>query len=54
MHRDDPKDVLKTFRPMGRIVDVKDIVDAVVFLAQADQITGEILHVDGGTHAGRW
>jgi NAD(P)-dependent dehydrogenase (short-subunit alcohol dehydrogenase family) len=54
MHKDEPKDVLKTFQPLGRIVEVKDIVDAVLFLAKADQITGEILRVDGGAHAGRW
>jgi hypothetical protein len=23
-------------------------------LAQAGQVTGEVLHVDGGSHAGRW
>ncbi len=54
LHKDAPKDSLKTFQPMGKIVEVKDIVDAVVYLAQADQVTGEILHVDGGAHAGRW
>jgi NAD(P)-dependent dehydrogenase (short-subunit alcohol dehydrogenase family) len=54
LHKDDPKDLLKSFQPMGRIVEVSDIVDAVLFLAQAEQITGEILHVDGGSHAGRW
>jgi NAD(P)-dependent dehydrogenase (short-subunit alcohol dehydrogenase family) len=54
MHKDEPKDVLKSFQPMGKIVEVKDIVDAVLFLAEADQITGEILRVDGGAHAGRW
>jgi NAD(P)-dependent dehydrogenase (short-subunit alcohol dehydrogenase family) len=54
MHKDDPKDILKTFQPMGKIVEVQDIVDAVLFLAEADQITGEILRVDGGAHAGRW
>jgi NAD(P)-dependent dehydrogenase (short-subunit alcohol dehydrogenase family) len=54
LHKDDPKDVLRTFQPMGKIVEIKDIVDAVLFLAEADQITGEILHVDGGAHAGRW
>ena len=54
MHKDDPKDLLRTFQPMGKIVEVRDIVDAVLFLAQADQITGEILRVDGGAHAGRW
>ncbi len=54
MHKDDPKDLLRTFQPMGKIVKVKDIVDAVLFLVEADQVTGEILRVDGGAHAGRW
>lgn len=54
LHEGDPKDVLKTFQPMGRIVEVADIVDAVLYLAKAGQVTGEVLHVDGGAHAGRW
>jgi NAD(P)-dependent dehydrogenase (short-subunit alcohol dehydrogenase family) len=54
MHKDDPKDFLKTFQPMGKIVEVKDVVDAVLYMAEAGQITGEVLHVDGGAHAGRW
>jgi len=54
MHKDDPKDFLKTFQPMGKIVEITDIVDAVLYLAEAGQITGEVLHVDGGSHAGRW
>jgi NAD(P)-dependent dehydrogenase (short-subunit alcohol dehydrogenase family) len=54
LHRNDLKDVLKTLQPMGRIGQVKDIVDAVLYLAQAGEITGEVLHVDGGAHAGRW
>ncbi len=54
LHKDDSKDLLKTFQPMGRIVDVKDIADAVLYLAHAGQVTGEVLHVDGGAHAGRW
>jgi NAD(P)-dependent dehydrogenase (short-subunit alcohol dehydrogenase family) len=54
MHEQDPKDVLRTFQPMGKIVGVRDIVDAVLYLAKAGQVTGEVLHVDGGAHAGRW
>jgi NAD(P)-dependent dehydrogenase (short-subunit alcohol dehydrogenase family) len=54
LHKDDAKDSLKTFQPMGKIVEVKDIVDAVLYLARADQVTGETIHVDGGSHAGRW
>ncbi len=54
MHKDNPKDFLKTLQPMGTISDVKDVADAVLYLAQAGQVTGEVLHVDGGMHAGRW
>ena len=54
LHKDEPKDFLRKFQPMGKIVKVNDIVDAVLFLAEADQVTGEILRVDGGAHAGRW
>jgi NAD(P)-dependent dehydrogenase (short-subunit alcohol dehydrogenase family) len=54
MHKDDPKDFLEKFQPMGKIVEVKDVVDAVLYLAQAGQVTGEVLHEDGGSHAGRW
>ena len=54
MHENDPKDFIRTLQPMGSFADVKDIVDAVLYLAQAAQVTGEILHVDGGAHAGRW
>ena len=54
LHKDDPKDSLKTFQPMGKIVEVKDVVDAVLYLVNAGQVTGEILRVDGGAHAGRW
>jgi NAD(P)-dependent dehydrogenase (short-subunit alcohol dehydrogenase family) len=54
LHKDGTGDSLKTRQPMGKIATVKDIVDAVLYLAQAGQITGEVLHVDGGAHAGCW
>ncbi|GCF85231.1 SDR family NAD(P)-dependent oxidoreductase [Geobacter sp. SVR] len=54
MHKDDPKDFLKTLQPMGQISDVKDVVDAVVYLSEAGQVTGVVLHVDGGAHVGKW
>jgi len=54
LHKENPKDFLKTLQPMGRIADVKDIADAVLYLTQAGQVTGEVIHVDGGAHAGRW
>jgi NAD(P)-dependent dehydrogenase (short-subunit alcohol dehydrogenase family) len=51
---DNPKDFLRTLSPMGTISDVKDIVAAVVYLTEARQVTGEVLHVDGGAHSGKW
>ena len=54
MHDDDPKEFLKTLQPMGKIAQVSDVVDAVLYLAKAGQVSGEVLHVDGGSHAGRW
>ncbi len=54
MHKDAPKESLATRQPMKTITQVKDIVDAVLYLSRAGQVTGEIIHVDGGSHAGRW
>jgi NAD(P)-dependent dehydrogenase (short-subunit alcohol dehydrogenase family) len=54
MHATNPKDFLKTLSPMGTISSVDDIVDAVVYLTEARHVTGEVLHVDGGSHSGKW
>lgn len=40
-------------QPMKTITQVSDIVDAVLYLTRANQVSGEILYVDGGSHAGR-
>ncbi len=53
MHKDVPKESLTARQPMKTITEVKDIVGAVLYLARAGQVTGEIIHVDGGSHAGR-
>jgi NAD(P)-dependent dehydrogenase (short-subunit alcohol dehydrogenase family) len=54
LHKNTPKDFMKTLSPMGTISETKDIADAVVYLTEARQITGEVLHVDGGAHIGKW
>ena len=54
LHKNNPKEFLKTLSPMGTISDVSDIVDAIVYLTEARQVTGEVLHVDGGAHSGKW
>ena len=40
--------------PVGRMGEIRDIVEAVLFLENASFVTGEILHVDGGQAAGHW
>ena len=54
LHKDNPKDFLKTLSPMGTISSAEDIASAVVYLAEARHVTGEVLHVDGGAHNGKW
>ncbi len=54
MHKDDPKDFLKSLSPLGGIIDAQDIADAVLYLTEARQVTGELLRVDGGAHVGKW
>jgi NAD(P)-dependent dehydrogenase (short-subunit alcohol dehydrogenase family) len=52
MHRNDPND--STLQPAMKKATVKDVVDAVLFLAQAGHVSGEILHVDGAAPVRRW
>jgi NAD(P)-dependent dehydrogenase (short-subunit alcohol dehydrogenase family) len=40
-------------RPMGKVGQVSDVVNAILFLESSPYVTGEILHVDGGQSAGR-
>jgi NAD(P)-dependent dehydrogenase (short-subunit alcohol dehydrogenase family) len=54
MHTNSPKDFLKRLSPMGSISTVQEIVDAVIYLTEAPHVTGEVLHVDGGAHIGKW
>jgi NAD(P)-dependent dehydrogenase (short-subunit alcohol dehydrogenase family) len=54
LHKDNPKDFLKTLSPMGTISTSEDIASAVIYLTESRQITGEVLHVDGGAHSGKW
>ena len=54
MHASDNMERLKKLSPMGEVSDVEDIVDAILYLAEARHVTGEVLHVDGGAHNGKW
>ena len=54
LHKNNPKEFLKTLSPMGTVSDAKDIAEAVLYLTEARHVTGEVLHVDGGAHVGKW
>jgi NAD(P)-dependent dehydrogenase (short-subunit alcohol dehydrogenase family) len=54
MHPEKTHGFLATFQPMGRMGEIDEIVEAVLYLEGAGFVTGEVLHVDGGAHAGRW
>ncbi|CAM5274766.1 MULTISPECIES: SDR family oxidoreductase [Streptomyces] len=52
MHSEENHAAFAALHPVGRMGEVSDIVDAVVYLENAHFVTGEILHVDGGQSAG--
>jgi NAD(P)-dependent dehydrogenase (short-subunit alcohol dehydrogenase family) len=52
MHPADTHETLAGMHPLGRIGEIDDVVEAIVYLEQARFVTGEILHVDGGQSAG--
>ena len=54
MHKPETYEFLKGLHPMSRMGEIKEVVDAILFLTDATFTTGEILHVDGGAHAGKW
>ncbi|WP_119300225.1 SDR family NAD(P)-dependent oxidoreductase [Dongia deserti] len=54
MHKPETHEFLAKLHPMQRLGEVKEIVDAVLYLDNAGFVTGEVLRVDGGQHAGRW
>ncbi len=54
LHKTTPEDVMKSLSPLGRVSTVQDIADAVLYLTEAETVTGEVLHVDGGAHRGKW
>jgi NAD(P)-dependent dehydrogenase (short-subunit alcohol dehydrogenase family) len=54
LHKNNPKEFLKTLSPMATISTSEDIASAVVYLTESRQITGQVLHVDGGAHNGKW
>lgn len=54
LHPRENHEFLKTLSPAQRIGTTAEMADAVLYLDSATFISGEVLHVDGGSHAGKW
>jgi NAD(P)-dependent dehydrogenase (short-subunit alcohol dehydrogenase family) len=55
MHANDDHELLKKFHPIPRLVQVSELVDALLYLESAGMVNGENIRVDGGAHAGaKW
>jgi NAD(P)-dependent dehydrogenase (short-subunit alcohol dehydrogenase family) len=53
MHANEDHTELAKWHPLGRIGEISDVVNAVLYLQGATFVTGENIRVDGGVHAGR-
>ncbi len=55
MHANDDHEMLKKLHPIPRLVQVSEIVDALLYLESAPMVNGENIRIDGGAHAGaKW
>jgi NAD(P)-dependent dehydrogenase (short-subunit alcohol dehydrogenase family) len=54
MHKPESHGFLQQLHPIARLGTTAEIVDAVMYLECAPFVSGEVLHVDGGAHAGKW
>ncbi|MBL1111246.1 SDR family oxidoreductase [Streptomyces sp. 110] len=52
MHPPETYEALAAMHPLGRMGEIDDVVNAIVYLENAPFVTGEIMHVDGGQSAG--
>jgi NAD(P)-dependent dehydrogenase (short-subunit alcohol dehydrogenase family) len=52
LHPREKHEALARFHPLGHLGEVADIAEAVLYLESASFVTGEILHVDGGSNVG--
>jgi NAD(P)-dependent dehydrogenase (short-subunit alcohol dehydrogenase family) len=43
---------LAALHPVGRVGEISDVVEGILYLEGASFVTGEILHIDGGQVAG--
>ena len=55
MHANQDHEALKKLHPIQRLVQVSELVDALLYLESAPMVNGENIRIDGGAHAGaKW
>jgi len=54
MHAPETHEFLKGLHPIHRLGEISEVVDALTYLDAAPFVTGQILYIDGGAHAGKW
>jgi len=55
MHANDDHEFLKKLHPIPRLVQVSEMVAALLYLESAPMVNGENIRIDGGAHAGaKW
>ncbi|MEA3186905.1 MAG: hypothetical protein QOD99_735 [Chthoniobacter sp.] len=54
MHPPETHEFLKGLHPIHRLAEISEIVDALMYLEAAPFVTGQVLYIDGGAHAGKW
>src|SRR5215813_4636145 len=54
MHQEETHEFLKKLSPLNRLAEISEVVDLVQFLESAPFVNGEVIHLDGGAHAGKW
>jgi NAD(P)-dependent dehydrogenase (short-subunit alcohol dehydrogenase family) len=52
MHDPASYEGLAEIHPLGRVGEIDDVTDGILYLERATFVTGEILHIDGGQAAG--
>ena len=45
---------LKQLSPLKRLAEVGEVAELLLYLESADFVNGEVIHLDGGAHAGKW
>lgn len=54
MHPAETHEFLKQLSPLKRLAEVGEVVELLLYMESAPFLNGEVVHLDGGAHAGKW